>query len=152
MRFGVVLGKNGGMLKKLMPSILWGLAGTLGTGKQSISWIHIHDLINAIIFLLENDQFSGCFNLTSPYPVSQTEFIHTLSEIYKRPCFFKTPSFLIKILFGEMGEELLLKGNKIFPKRLLSAGFKFNYPKLKDALFNIKNSNEVRVPMHCRRS
>lgn len=132
-RFGVVLGKEDGILKKLSPSFTLGLGSIIGDGKQIISWIHINDLVNAISFLL-NKGLTGVYNLSSPFPVSQGEFARTLANAMHRPLFFKLPSFIVRLLFGEMGEYLLLKGQRVQPTRLIKAGFVFQFAELKDAL------------------
>lgn len=125
MRFGVVLHPKHGMLKKLLPSVKLGLAGKLGSGEQYISYINIDDLINAIIFLITLPEITGAVNLTHPEPVQQKTFIKKLTQQYHRPCFVPMPSLLVKLLFGQMGEELLLGGQKVVPSRLLKLGFKF---------------------------
>lgn len=133
-RFGVVLGKGEGMLKKLAPSFLLGLGSIIGDGRQIISWIHIDDVVGALIFLLEKPELTGAFNLTSPHPVSQAEFSQTLATCLNRPLFLKMPAFFIRGLFGEMGEYLLLKGQRVLPARLLASGYVFRYPDLSQAL------------------
>jgi uncharacterized protein (TIGR01777 family) len=134
LRFGVVLKKNEGMLKKLELPFRLGLGSVLGSGNQTLSWIYYKDLINAIHFLIEHQEITGPVNLTSPYPITQEEFARQLAKVLKRPLFLKTPGFIIKIFFGEMGEYLLLKGQKILPKRLNELGFKFTYPKIESVL------------------
>ncbi|MDP3706311.1 MAG: TIGR01777 family oxidoreductase [Legionellaceae bacterium] len=133
-RFGVVLQKGQGMLKKLFPSFYLGLGAIIGDGQQSLSWVHINDVVGAITFLLNKPELTGAFNLTSPYPVSQKEFSHKLATCLHRPLFLKMPAFFIRLLFGEMGECLLLKGQRVVPKRLFEAGYQFQYPKLNQAL------------------
>ncbi|MBP6917806.1 MAG: TIGR01777 family oxidoreductase [Legionellaceae bacterium] len=133
-RFGVVLKKSDGMLKKLYPSFYLGLGSIIGDGAQMLSWIHIDDLVSAISFLLNKPELSGPFNVTSPQPVSQAQFARTLAKTMHRPLVFKIPAFLMRLLFGEMGECLLLKGQRVIPKRLLDAGFQFHYPTLEKAL------------------
>lgn len=133
-RFGVVLGKEDGILKKLKPSFYMGLGSILGDGKQIISWVHIDDVVKALIFLLERPELTGAFNLTSPNPISQAEFARILAITMHRPLFLKMPAFMIRALFGEMGECLLLKGQSVIPSRLLGAGFTFGYPDLMLAL------------------
>lgn len=133
-RFGVVLGKGEGVLKKLNLSFYLGLGSIIGDGKQIMSWVHIDDVVGAILFLLNESELTGAFNVTSPNPVSQAEFAQTLATIMHRPLFLKMPAFVIRTLFGEMGECLLLKGQRVLPSRLLKAGFKFRYPDLMDAL------------------
>ncbi len=122
------------MLKKLYPSFYLGLGSIIGDGAQIISWIHIDDLVSAVLFLLNKPELSGPFNVTSPQPVSQAQFARTLAKTMHRPLFFKIPAILIRLLFGEMGECLLLKGQRVIPKRLLDTGFQFRYPTLEKAL------------------
>ena len=133
-RFGVVLKKGEGMLKKLTPSYYFGLGSIIGDGKQIISWIHIDDLVSAFLFLLNNNKLTGAFNLTAPIPVSQAQFARTLAKAMHRPLLLKTPAFIIQKLFGEMGECLLLKGQRVVPKRLVEEGYQFRYPELSTAL------------------
>lgn len=133
-RFGVVLAKEGGMLKKLTPSFYMGLGSVLGDGKQVLSWIDSDDLIAALLFLINHPQLTGVFNLCSPNPVTQSEFAHTLALVMHRPLFLKMPAFLVRLIFGEMGDCLLLKGQSVIPTRLLQQGYIFQYPKLIDAL------------------
>lgn len=133
-RFGVVLQKGQGMLKKLFPSFYLGLGAIIDKGQQSISWVHIHDVVGALTFLLNKPELTGAFNLTSPYPVSQKEFARALATCLHRPLLLKIPACFIRLLFGEMGECLLLKGQRVLPKRLIDAGYRFQYPKLNQAL------------------
>ncbi len=134
LRFGVVLKKGEGMLKKLELPFRLGLGTILGSGQQVISWVHYKDLVNAVLFLLERPDLTGPINITSPNPVSQKEFAIEFARVLKRPLFLKLPAPVVKILFGEMGEYLLLKGQKVRPKRLTESGFKFSYPYLDAAL------------------
>ena len=140
MRFAVVLKCKEGVLKKLEPSFSLGLGSILGKGNQPFTWIHIDDLIAGIHFLLGHPNVIGPVNLCSPSCVSQKEFAKTLAAAMKRPLMIKTPNWIIKILLGQMGVELLLKGQAVAPKRLLELGFKFNYPDL-NALFSYLKSN-----------
>lgn len=133
-RFGVVLKRGEGMLKKLGPVFYLGAGSVIGDGRQYISWVHIDDVINAFRFFLARPQLKGVFNVTSLYPVSQKEFAKTLAKVLKRPLFFKMPPFMVSLIFGEMGETLLLRGQKVVPSRLLDSGFEFKYPKISDAL------------------
>jgi uncharacterized protein (TIGR01777 family) len=133
-RFGVVLGKGEGVLKKLTPSFYMGLGSVIGDGKQIISWVHIDDVVGAILFLLNKPELTGAFNITSPNPVSQAEFARILATTMHRPLLLKMPAFVIRALFGEMGECLLLKGQRVVPTRLIESGYEFFYPALIDAL------------------
>ncbi|MDX1949712.1 MAG: TIGR01777 family oxidoreductase [Rickettsiales bacterium] len=135
-RLGIVLGKNQGALKKMLPAFKFNLGGKLGDGKQIMSWIHIQDVISAIDFIIEKN-LSGVFNLTSPNPVSNSEFTEKLAKSLHRFALLNMPSFMVKTIFGEMGEALLLNGQKVLPTNLLKNGFNFRYKKLEDALENI---------------
>ncbi len=133
-RFGVVLGKSGGVLKKLKPSFYMGLGSIIGDGKQVMSWVHIDDVVGALKFLLNRPDLTGAFNVTSPNPVGQAEFARILAMVMHRPLLLKMPAFVVRALFGEMGESLLLKGQRVVPNRLLESGYDFCYPELIDAL------------------
>ncbi|KTD82194.1 TIGR01777 family oxidoreductase [Legionella waltersii] len=130
LRFGVVFKQGEGMLKQLELPFRLGMGSILGGGNQTLSWIYYKDLINAIDFLIEHQEVTGPVNITSPYPVTQKEFAQQFAKALKRPLFLKTPGLVIKILFGEMGDYLLLKGQKVLPGRLNELGFKFTYPKI----------------------
>lgn len=134
LRFGVVLKKGCGMLKKLELPFRLGLGSVLGNGNQTLSWVYYKDLINAIDFLIAHQHLTGPVNITSPYPITQREFAQQLAKALKRPLFLKTPGPIIKIIFGEMGDYLLLKGQRVEPTRLNELGFKFTYPRIEAAL------------------
>lgn len=133
-RFGVVLKKNEGMLKKLAPSFYFAAGAIVGDGQQVISWVHIDDVIAGYRFLLQHPELTGSFNLCAPHPVTQKEFAQTLAKTLHRPLFLTIPAFAIKLLFGEMGESLLLKGQRVLPTRLQASGFQFGYTNLAAAL------------------
>lgn len=133
-RFGVVLKRDEGMLKKLEPAFRFGLGSVLGDGKQIISWVHVDDVVAAILFLINQPSLTGAFNITSPNPIEQAAFAHSLARALKRPLLLKTPAFVIKAVFGEMGEFLLLGGQRVIPTRIQEAGYTFSYPTLADAL------------------
>ena len=111
-----------------------GCGSILGDGRQMMSWVHIDDVVGAIVFLLNKPDVNGVFNLTSPLPVSQAEFARVLAMVMHRPLFFKIPAVVIRMLFGEMGDCLLLRGQRVVPKRLIMLGYEFRYPNLVDAL------------------
>lgn len=134
MRFGVVLHPKEGMLKKLLPSVKCGLAGKLGSGNQWLSWISINDLVKAILWLIDSPNLTGPINLTHPDPVQQKKFIKDLADHYHRPCFANLPAWFIRLLFGRMGEELLLGGQKVVPTRLLESGFTFDIKNISQLL------------------
>lgn len=136
-RLGVVLGKNGGALKQMLPAFKMGLGGKIGDGKQYFSWVHIDDVISGFYFLIENKNASGVYNLTSPNPVTNDNFTKALGNVLNRPTFFPMPELIVKILFGEMGEALLLHGQKVLPKKMQEVGFKFRHPKIENALQDV---------------
>lgn len=137
LRTGVVLGPKGGALKKMLTPFKWCLGGKVGSGKQWFSWIHMDDMVRLILFLMENETCKGAFNATSPNPVTNKVFTKTLGKVIRRPTIFPMPGFVVSLLFGEMGRTLLLKGQRVLPKKLQDSGFKFRYPELKDALTQI---------------
>ena len=133
-RFGVVLKKSQGFLKKIAPSFKIGMGSILGDGQQIISWVHIDDVIGAIVFLLNRPDLTGAFNLTSPNPVSQKQFATLLAQTLHRPLWLTIPAKIITLLLGEMGDCLLLQGQRVLPKRLIDEGYTFIYPQCTDAL------------------
>lgn len=136
-RTGIVLDEEGGALAKMLMPFRLGLGGPIGTGKQYMSWIHIEDMVKALIFLLKNEKCTGPFNLTSPKPNTNAFFSLKLAKRLDRPCLFRVPAFVLKTLMGE-SSELVLYGQKVLPERLLSAGFEFSHPALEDALDSLE--------------
>ncbi len=136
-RLGVVLGKNGGALEKILPLFKLGLGGNIGSGKQFFSWIHVDDVIGIFNFLISNKEQKGIYNLTSPSPTTNSQFTKALSRTLKRPDFFTVPSFLIKMVFGEMGDKLLLNGSAVYPKKLLDNGYEFKFKTIESAVKNL---------------
>ncbi len=132
-RTGVVIGKNGGIIKKMLMPFKFGLGGKIGLGNQYLSWISLKDAIGAINHIINND-LSGPFNLTSPNVTTNQSFSKTLAKMLHRPCFFDMPQFVAKILFGKMAEELLLNGQNVYPKKLLESGYKFQESSLESAI------------------
>ena len=136
MRFGVVLDKNGGTLAKMIPAFNLFAGGPLGSGRQWFSWIHMDDLIAAIIFILENPDVKGPINLCSPNPVRNRDFAGTLGQVLNRPSVLRTPSFMVRLIMGEMGKSLM-SSQRAIPDKLLKHGFKFQYPDITNALYNL---------------
>jgi len=137
LRTGIVLGNNGGALSKMLPPFKMGLGGPIGNGKQWMSWIHIDDLVEIIYYLSENQNISGAVNGTAPNPVTNKEFSRILGKVLRRPAFLTMPAFITKILFGQMGEELLLSGLPVMPDKVSKAGYKFRFANLEVALRDI---------------
>jgi len=130
LRTGIVISKNGGALAKMLPAFKLGLGGKIGSGKQIMSWIDINDLLAAIVFIINNQKIAGPVNMVSPNAVSNQEFTRLLAKQLQRPALLPLPEFLVKLLFAQMGEELLLASTNVFPKKLIDAGFKFEYATL----------------------
>ncbi len=138
LRFGVVLGQNGGALSQMLTPFKLGLGGPIGSGNQAFSWVHINDVANAIDFILKNDQLRGPVNIVAPHCVQQKQFACALGKALSRPTIMPMPGFAAKLLFGdELATELLLNGQNIYPKVLIDAGFEFDYGSVEDALKDI---------------
>lgn len=137
LRTGIVLGQDGGALNKMLLPFKLGLGGKIGTGYQWMSWIHCDDVIGIIQHCIDHDEVSGYLNVTAPNPVINNLFTTTLGEVLKRPTRFPMPAWVVKLLMGEMGAELLLAGKKVLPNKILEQGYQFKFTNLKEALFNI---------------
>jgi len=133
-RTGIVLSAEGGALKKMLPPFRMGVGGKLGSGRQWMSWIHVQDWVGAIHHILKTDLLQGPVNMVAPRPVQNTEFTETLASVLSRPAIFPVPAFAIKMLFGQMGEEVLLASQRVEPARLVTSGYPFQCSDLKKAL------------------
>ena len=133
-RMGLVMHPDGGALAKLLPVFNVGGGGKIGSGRQWMTWIAMHDAVRALQFLMVTDALRGVVNVCAPNPVTNAQFSHTLGEVLHRPALATVPEFAVKLMFGEMGEETLLSGQRVSPKCLLGAGFRFDYPELGPAL------------------
>lgn len=140
-RIGIVLSKDGGALAKMITPFKFGVGGKMGDGKHWMSWIAMDDLIRLLHFALENSEIHGVVNATAPTPVTNEEFTKTLGNVLHRPTILPVPEFAIKLFFGEMGETLLLEGQKVLPKRLQDAQFEFKFPNLEDAMKHALEEN-----------
>jgi hypothetical protein len=137
LRIGPVLEKNGGMLSKLLPSFYMCFGSIMGNGKQWFSWIDRDDLIDLIIFIISNFKIRGPVNATAPYPVTNAQFSLILAKTLKRPCIFKIPAFVLKAIFGQMADEIMLSGQKVLPQKALNNAFEFRYPEVEKSLQKI---------------
>ncbi|WP_036116033.1 TIGR01777 family oxidoreductase [Mangrovibacter sp. MFB070] len=135
LRTGLVLAPDGGMMSKLLPLFRLGLGGPLGDGHQYLSWIHIDDMVNAIIWLLDNP-LQGPFNMVAPYPVRNARFTQLLGEAVNRPAILRVPARVISLMMGESA-TLVLGGQNALPRRLEQSGFGFRWFQLEDALQNV---------------
>ncbi len=136
MRFGVVLGKNGGAMAKMMPAFKFFVGGPLGDGNQWFPWIHLDDLTAAVGFVLEHQQVKGALNFCAPHPVRNHELAAAMGEVLKRPAWMPAPAFLLRLVLGEFA-GVFLGSQRTVPERLLEYGFAFRYPQIKAALEDI---------------
>ncbi|MBW3585567.1 MAG: TIGR01777 family oxidoreductase [Cyanobacteria bacterium 0813] len=135
LRLGIVLGMGGALAKMLPPFKLFA-GGPLGTGKQWFSWVHREDVVDLILYALQNSQVEGVLNATAPNPVRMNELCQTLGEVLQRPSWLPVPGFALEMLLGD-GAKLVLEGQKVLPKQTLASGFQYQYPTLKLALEEI---------------
>ncbi|MBT5431889.1 MAG: TIGR01777 family protein [Micrococcales bacterium] len=133
-RTTLVMSKKLGALGRLLPLIKAGIGGPLGSGNQWWAWISLEDEARAIIHLIDNDETTGAYNLTAPEPATCKEMVVALGRALKRPTFFRVPSWAMRLLIGVAADELLLCSQKMTATKLLSTGFEFNHPTLKDAV------------------
>lgn len=133
LRFGVVLSRRGGAVAKMLLPFRLGLGGRLGSGAQWMPWIGIDDAVAAIELALHDPLLSGPVNVVAP-PVTNAQFTAALGRALQRPAFLAVPEFALRLLFGEMGPELMLASHRVLPRRLLAAGFRFRHEAVEDAL------------------
>jgi len=136
-RIGVVLSRQGGALQKMVLPFKLGLGGRLGSGRQYMSWVSLEELVHMVRFIMKTETISGPVNLVSENPVTNGEFSESLAKALNRPALFPVPAFMLKLVLGEMADELLLQGSKVIPRKLKSAGFDFYDADLQTALQKI---------------
>ncbi|CRX38365.1 TIGR01777 family oxidoreductase [Estrella lausannensis] len=134
LRTGIVLGHGGGVLAKMALPFSLCLGGVIGDGSQSMSWVALDDLVSAVGFILTDKQIQGPVNMVSPNPVSNREFTKELSKAMRRPALIPMPKAIVRLMFGQMGDELLLSSQKVAPEKLLKNGFRFRFGTLDQAL------------------
>lgn len=139
LRIGLVLSGEGGALPRMLPPFRMGVGGRLGDGRQWISWIALEDLLALILHALANESVRGPVNAVAPNPVTNAEFTRALGSVLHRPTLFPVPAFVVRTVFGEMGQELLLASNRALPQAALTSGFQFRYPEIKGALEHVLN-------------
>ncbi|CAM8901586.1 unnamed protein product [Rhodiola kirilowii] len=135
-RIGVVLGKEGGALAKMIPLFMMFAGGPLGSGEQWFSWIHVDDIVNLIYEAIRNPSYEGVINGTAPNPVRLGEMCDHLGKVMGRPSWLPVPDFALKAVLGE-GASVVLEGQKVIPARAKELGFKFKYPHVREALMSI---------------
>ncbi|MBI2407287.1 MAG: TIGR01777 family protein [Gemmatimonadetes bacterium] len=134
LRLGVVLSRQGGALPRMLPAFKLGAGGSLGGGRQWMSWVALEDVLGIVRFALEHDELSGPVNAVAPTPVTNAEFTRALARAVHRPALFPVPALALKLMFGEMAEGTLLVSQRVVPRRLLAAGYPFRFPDLDSAL------------------
>ena len=134
LRIGVVLSKSGGALAKMLFPFKVGVGGQIGNGDQFISWIVLDELINVILFCLEQESLEGPVNAVSPHPVTNREFTKTLGKVLSRPTMLPLPGFAARLAFGEMADALLLSSTRVAPNKLEENGYRFAFPQLEPSL------------------
>ena len=137
MRTGIVLTPKGGALGKMLPPFKMGMGGRIGDGRQWMSWIDVRDMVGAIHHLLKNDLLHGPVNMVAPKPVTNVEFTRTLASALSRPAVFPMPAFVVKAVFGEMGETALLGSQRVEPAQLLGSGYPFRFNELQASLTSL---------------
>ncbi|MCP4747168.1 MAG: TIGR01777 family protein [Desulfobacteraceae bacterium] len=135
-RFGIVLGAGGGALPTMLPAFRSYAGGALGSGRQWFSWIHIRDLVNVIVFLIDRSDLKGPFNLCAPNPVRNKDLALALGHALARPAVMTVPAFVLKMVLGEFA-EVLLAGQRARPDRLIESGFEFEFAKIEPALADL---------------
>ena len=133
-RFGLVLGRGGGAVGKMLLPFKLGLGGRLGSGQQVWSWISLHDLVRALEHILTQEALEGPVNLVAPNPVSNRQFTKVLGQVLHRPAVLPLPTALLRLMFGEMADEMLLASTHVVPTKLLASGFEYAHPDLAEAL------------------
>jgi uncharacterized protein (TIGR01777 family) len=139
-RTGVVLSPTGGALGKMLTPFKMGVGGRIGSGRQWMSWIDVQDMVGAIHHILKSDLLRGPVNLVAPKPVTNAEFTQTLAGVLSRPAIFPIPAFVVKLAFGEMGETVLLGGQRVEPAQLVGSGYPFRFSDLRASLENMLRS------------
>ncbi len=132
-RFGIVLGRGGGALGQMAPMFKRFLGGILGSGQQWFSWIHQADHARAFSFIQAHPEIHGPVNLTEPHPVRNWELTRALGQVLHRPTILPAPAFMMRLVLGEFADALLT-GQRVIPKKLMDAGFRFNFPTIEEAL------------------
>jgi uncharacterized protein len=134
MRFGLVLSSSGGALQKMLLPFRMGVGGNMGNGRQWWSWVDISDLVGAVQHVIKTDSLRGPVNMVAPNPVRNAEFTKTLASVLSRPAIFPMPAFAARLVFGQMGDELLLASQRVEPAQLVASGYVFQKPDLRAAL------------------
>jgi len=137
-RFGVVIGENGGILERFLTPIKYGLSKKIGSGKQWISWVDIEDVVSSIDFIINNKK-KGIYNVTSPNPQRNEDFLNIIASVMQKKQHLSVPAFLIRAMLGEMGVALIINGQRAIPRKLQDDGYKFKYTELEASIEKVLN-------------
>lgn len=137
LRFGVVLSRAGGALRRMLRPFRWCLGGVIGSGRQYWSWVTLDDAVRIVLHGMEHDSIAGPVNAVSPNPVTNREFTRTLGRVLRRPTVMRMPAFAARLAFGKMANDLLLASTRVVPNVLTETGYSFQYPQLEGALRSI---------------
>ncbi len=137
LRFGIILSKEGGALKKMLPAFRMGLGGRIGDGQQHMSWITLEDAVGAISHIIEHDHVTGPVNIVAPNPVTNQEFTKALGTALHRPVILPLPAVAARAILGEAADALLLSSQRVMPRNLLDGGFQFKHSQIEDAFRNL---------------
>ncbi len=137
LRIGVILSREGGALKKMLPPFKMGVGGVMGNGRQYWSWVSIEDVCGAVLHALNTPSLQGPVNAVAPQATTNAEFTKILGRVLKRPTIFPMPAFAARLALGEMADALLLASARVAPKRLQETGYRFHHPDLAGALHDL---------------
>lgn len=138
LRLGVVFGEGGGAYQQMARPFRFRVGNWMGDGRQYLSWVHRADVVSAVLFILADEQLTGAFNVTAPQPVTSRGFCDAMQVVYPSLVKFPMPAAVMRVLLGEMADELLRNGQRVIPGRLVAAGFDFRYPELAAALSRLE--------------
>lgn len=143
-RIGFVLSAAGGGLARMLLPFRLGVGGKVGSGRQYMSWIAIDDVVGAIMHVANAETLQGAVNFTAPSPVTNLEFTKTLGRVLSRPTLFPVPAFAVRLVFGQMAQEVLLASTRVEPARLKATLYQFRYPELEGALRHLLGKSEAK--------
>ena len=135
-RTGVVLSPDGGALAKMLPFFRLGLGGPVAGGEQYVSWVHLDDVVGALLFCVEHDDANGPVNVTAPVPVTNAELSRALGHALRRPAILPVPAVALRVLYGEMS-QMVSTGQRVIPERLRELGYRFQHPQIEAALVDV---------------
>jgi uncharacterized protein (TIGR01777 family) len=132
-RTGVVLGRDGGALPRMAAPIRWFVGGTIGSGRQWVSWVHLRDVVRALLFAIDSEALIGPVNVVAPAPVTMETLTRCIGRALNRPAAMRVPAFALRVALGERLAQMLLTGQRALPRKLLDGGFVFDFPVVEEA-------------------